>query len=62
MRNHNQPSILAVDDEPPVLEALSAILQAHGYRFRTARNGSTALDAIAAESRQDAMKAGRQTG
>jgi two-component system KDP operon response regulator KdpE len=49
--SHSQarPSILAVDDEPHVLEALSTILTGRGYRVRTARNGRLALDAIAAE-------------
>jgi len=49
MRNLEQPSILAVDDEPQVLEALSTILNARGYRLRTVANGAMALDAIVAE-------------
>jgi two-component system, OmpR family, KDP operon response regulator KdpE len=48
-RNLGQPSILAVDDEPQVLEALSTILSARGYRLRTVPNGAMALDAIVAE-------------
>jgi len=48
-RNLGQPSILAVDDEPQVLEALSTILNSRGYRLRTVPNGAMALDAIVAE-------------
>ena len=48
-RAHGQPSVLAVDDEPHVLEALSTILESRGYRVRTAPNGPMALDEIAAE-------------
>ena len=48
-RTDGRPSILAVDDEPSVLEALSATLEARGYRLRTAPNGAMALDAITAE-------------
>jgi two-component system KDP operon response regulator KdpE len=48
-RSHGQPSILAVDDEPHVLEALSTILEARGYRVRVAPNGPMALDEIAIE-------------
>jgi two-component system, OmpR family, KDP operon response regulator KdpE len=46
---HGQPSILVVDDEPHVLEALSTILEGRGYRVRVAPNGLMALDEIAAE-------------
>jgi two-component system, OmpR family, KDP operon response regulator KdpE len=48
-RNQGQPSILAIDDEPQVLDALSTILEARSYRLRTALNGAMALDAIVAE-------------
>jgi len=48
-RNRGQPSILAVDDEPQVLEALTNILEARGYSIRTAPNGAMALDRLAAE-------------
>jgi two-component system KDP operon response regulator KdpE len=44
-----EPSILAVDDEPHVLEALTALLEGRGYRVRAVRNGALALEAIAAE-------------
>jgi two-component system KDP operon response regulator KdpE len=48
-RNPGTPSILAVDDEPQLLEALSTILEPRGYRLRTAPNGPMALEAITAE-------------
>jgi two-component system, OmpR family, KDP operon response regulator KdpE len=48
-RSYGKPSILAVDDEPQLLEALSSILEPRGYRLRTAPNGPMALDAITAE-------------
>ena len=48
-RSAGNPSILAVDDEPQILEALSTILEPRGYRLRTAPNGRMALDAITAE-------------
>ncbi len=48
-RNTGQPSILAIDDEPQLLAALSTILEGRGYRLRTARNGAMGLDAVAVE-------------
>jgi two-component system, OmpR family, KDP operon response regulator KdpE len=48
-RSYGQPNILAVDDEAHVLEALSTILEARGYRVRCVPNGAMALDEIAAE-------------
>ncbi len=48
-RNLGDPFILAVDDEPLILEALSTILEPRGYRLRTAPNGPMALDAVTAE-------------
>jgi two-component system KDP operon response regulator KdpE len=48
-RSHTQHGILAVDDEPHVLEALATILEARGYRVRTAASGAAALQAISAE-------------
>jgi two-component system, OmpR family, KDP operon response regulator KdpE len=48
-RSQGQPSVLAVDDEPHVLEALTTILEGRGYRVRIAPNGAIALDEIAAE-------------
>src|SRR5439155_931556 len=47
--HYSQPSILVVDDEPHVLEALSTILEGRGYRVRVAPNGAMALDEIAIE-------------
>ena len=48
-RSKGQPSILVVDDEPYVLEGLTTILQASGYRVHTVRNGAMALDSVASE-------------
>jgi two-component system, OmpR family, KDP operon response regulator KdpE len=48
-RNTGQPTILAIDDEPQVLEALEAILEARGYELRSAPNGEMALEAFANE-------------
>jgi two-component system KDP operon response regulator KdpE len=42
-------SIVVVDDEPNVLDALRVLLESEGYRVRAARSGPFALDAIAAE-------------
>src|SRR5437879_8801638 len=43
------PSILMVDDDPHVLRSLRAALESHGYRVRSAPNGTIALEACAAE-------------
>jgi two-component system KDP operon response regulator KdpE len=48
-RAYTQHGILAVDDEPHVLEALATILEARGYRVRTASSGTAALEAISTE-------------
>ncbi len=40
--------VLAVDDEPPVLNVLKRILQREGYNVDTAQNG---VDAIFSSSR-----------
>jgi two-component system KDP operon response regulator KdpE len=45
-RTYGQPDILAVDDEPHVLEALTTILESRGYHVRTAPDGVVALDEI----------------
>ena len=42
--------VLAVDDEPQILRALRTSLAARGYEVRTAPNGETALDSLAAGS------------
>jgi CheY-like chemotaxis protein len=38
--------ILVVDDDPDVILFLSTVLQDHGYRIETARNGVEALDRV----------------
>jgi two-component system, OmpR family, KDP operon response regulator KdpE len=48
-RSRGEPSILVVDNEPHVLEALSTILESREYRVRVAPNGAMALEEIAAE-------------
>jgi two-component system KDP operon response regulator KdpE len=48
------PSVLAVDDEPHVLQALSALLESRNYRVRTAPSGALALELLATE-RPDAV-------
>jgi two-component system KDP operon response regulator KdpE len=47
MRTYAQPDILAVDDEPHVLDALTTILESRGYHVRTAPDGLVALEEIA---------------
>jgi two-component system sensor histidine kinase/response regulator len=44
----DQMTILAVDDTPSNLRALSDLLLAHGYKVRDARDGPTALEILAA--------------
>lgn len=46
--------MLVVDDEPNIVELLSACLQFKGFEVHTANNGSTALD-LAREIRPDAV-------
>lgn len=42
-----QPTILVVDDDPDIIEALTTILESTGeYRIRTARDGQECLQAI----------------
>jgi two-component system, OmpR family, KDP operon response regulator KdpE len=43
-------SIVVVDDELRVLDALRVLLEGQGYRVRVARTGPVALDAVAAET------------
>ena len=38
--------ILVVDDETDILEVLETLLEAEGYRVRTANGGQTALDLL----------------
>lgn len=45
-----QPSILVVDDDPDIIEALTTILESTGeYRIRTARDGLECMQAIKEE-------------
>ncbi len=44
------PTILLVDDEPSVLNALQRALRPDGYRVLTATNGAEALDVLAQET------------
>ncbi|TSA24499.1 sigma-54-dependent Fis family transcriptional regulator [bacterium] len=39
-------SVLAVDDEVPLLQALSAVLEQEGYHVQTAQDGVTAINCI----------------
>jgi two-component system cell cycle sensor histidine kinase/response regulator CckA len=50
-RGHGE-TILLVDDEPLLLDTVSAVLQGHGYRVVTAGNGKEALAAYQQERRQ----------
>jgi two-component system, OmpR family, KDP operon response regulator KdpE len=45
-------TILVVDDEPQIRRALRTSLEAHGYRVRTASNGTEAIE-VAAEAAPD---------
>lgn len=40
------PVVLVVDDDPDILEALSEILEAEGFKIRRARHGKEALDRL----------------
>jgi CheY-like chemotaxis protein len=40
------PHVLVVDDDPDMVEVMTAILGAEGYAYDTASNGVAALDAI----------------
>jgi two-component system, chemotaxis family, chemotaxis protein CheY len=39
-------SVLVVDDDPDILEALAEILEAEGFQIRRAKNGKEALDRL----------------
>jgi CheY-like chemotaxis protein len=45
-------TILLVDDEPLLLNTVSAVLQGHGYRVLTAGNGKEALEVYRQDRRQ----------
>ena len=42
-------SVLVVDDDPPILAAVSDILTDEGYRVLTAQNGAEALEVVTQE-------------
>jgi two-component system KDP operon response regulator KdpE len=46
---HDGPLALVVDDEPAILRALRAGLEARGYRVRTETSGQGAIDATAVD-------------
>lgn len=46
MATAQPPHILVVDDDPDILDALSEILEAEGYRVSRARNGQEALERL----------------
>ena len=41
-----RPEVLVVDDEPSVVEVLSDVLSAYGYRVTSAASGEEALEAV----------------
>ncbi len=49
-----QAKILVVDDDPDILEAIRAILEAHSHQVVTARDGGEGLDKLK-EERPDLM-------
>jgi two-component system KDP operon response regulator KdpE len=53
-RGSTGPTILVVDDEPHVLQALKMVLESREYRVATAPGGAVALQMVAAE-RPDAL-------
>jgi two-component system KDP operon response regulator KdpE len=44
-----EPTVLVVDDEPHVVDALRALIEGRGYRVRTARDGAQALELFSSE-------------
>lgn len=44
MLNNESKSILIVDDEPKILEVITALLQSKGFKVYSADNGQSALD------------------
>ncbi len=46
----SRPTVLVVDDEPAILRAVRAGLEARGYRVRTATDGQGAIDTVAMEA------------
>ena len=45
-------TVLVVDDDPDILEALSEILEAEGFEIRRARNGKEALEKLEPDAPQ----------
>lgn len=43
------PHVLVVEDDPDMVDVITAILAAEGYTYRTASNGLQALDAVDGE-------------
>jgi CheY-like chemotaxis protein len=48
-QNVATPTILVVDDDPDILDALSEILEGEGFVVRRAKNGKEALERLAPE-------------
>jgi CheY-like chemotaxis protein len=46
------PLVLLVDDETAILDVMTAALEAHGYRVKTARDGTQALSLYAQHRRE----------
>jgi CheY-like chemotaxis protein len=49
MKSRQQPHILLVDDDPDILEGMTAVLSSQPYRLQTARDGEQCLKMIAEE-------------
>ncbi|MCI0570495.1 MAG: response regulator [Myxococcaceae bacterium] len=46
------PTVLVVDDDPDILDALSEILEGEGFAVRRAKNGKEALERLAPDPPQ----------
>lgn len=46
-----KPTVLIVDDEPPIRKVLTELLSMEGYPIETATNGQEALDMLARSSK-----------
>ncbi len=49
MEAKQQPYILVVDDDPDILDSVTAVLESQPYRLRTARDGKQCLELIEEE-------------
>jgi adenylate cyclase len=49
MSTKEQPYILVVDDDPDILEGITAVLETEAYRLKTARDGKQCLELIEEE-------------